>query len=436
MAAALRARRLDADAEIAIIEKSRYLAAATCSIPAFLRGDIATVESLQNVSPIRAAEDYSLKLYVEHKAQEIDCRNHQLHLENLLTGQTFSIPYDRLILATGASPVRPDLPNNHARGTFELRSLADAFEFRNYLEREKPRTIVVFGSGTIAQVCASSLKSYDMNVIFLTQCKELLEDLDPVVSDRIFSTLSENGIQVYFAENNVNIEVSIEQRIRAVVWDGHMIECQAVLFALGVRPNSRLAHHAGIESGIEGSIKVDRFLSTSRHGIYACGDCAHTYLRVTNKPIYWPLATTAARQGRQAGTNVAGGHGEDPGTLATRIWNCFDLTVGRTGVAPSQAAAQGLKIKRTEVKALSKPIRYGGDQLIIAIYSDAESDRVLGAQIAGKDGVHARLNALCAAIECKMTMRDLERLDFGYTPEISALWDPIQIAGRLGGKKT
>jgi NADPH-dependent 2,4-dienoyl-CoA reductase/sulfur reductase-like enzyme len=436
MAAALRARRLNAHAEIAIIEKSRYLAAATCSIPAFLRGDFSSVEALQNITPERAAGDFSLKIYSEHEAQEIDCRNHQLQVANLLTGQSFRIPYDRLILATGADPVRPDLPNHCARGTFVLRSLADAVEFRNYLEREKPRTLVVLGAGTIAQVCASMLKSYDLNVIFIARGKELLEDLDPVISDRIIKKLYENGIQVYFFDTTVHLEASLEQKIRSVEWDGQRIECQALLFALGVRPNTRLAQDAGIESGVAGSIKVDRFLNTSRHGIYACGDCAHTYLRITNKPFFWPLATTSARQGRQAGTNAAGGRGEDPGTLATRIWNCFNLTIGRTGIAPSQAVAQSMKLKRTAVNALSKPVYHGGDHLDLVIYAEEESNRVVGAQIAGTEGVHARLNTLCVAIECKMTLRDLERLDLGYTPEISALWDPVQIAGRLGGKKT
>lgn len=436
MAAALRARRLDARAEIVIVEKSRYLAAATCSIPAFLRGDISRIESLQNYTPLRAVEDFSLHVYTEHEAQQIDCRNRQLRVENRLTKQSFFIPYDRLILATGAQPVRPDIPNNRSRGTFVIRSLSDASEFRNFLEREKPRTLVVVGTGTIAQVCASSFISYGLNVIFIAIDKVLLENLDPLISNRINKTLSENGVQVYLSEKDLNIESSLEQRVRIVEFDGQKIECQAVLFAMGVRPNADLALNSGIQSGIAGSIKVDRFLVTSRHGVYACGDCAHTFLRITNKPIYWPLATTAARQGRQAGTNAAGRRGEDPGTLATHIWNCFDLTIGKTGIAPSQAASHGIKVKRIAVNSLSKPIQYGGVPLDLVIYYETENHRVVGAQIAGRDGVHARLNALCAAIECKMTVQDLERLDFGYTPEISALWDPIQIAGRLGGMKT
>ncbi len=434
MAAALRARRRRPDLDITVVESGPYLACANCSIPAYLDGRLESIESLQNLTPEQATQEHHLNVLMRHRALEIDPRRHALKVRNLDTDQEFALSYHRLILATGAQPIVPSVPNVRARGIFTLRHLTEAQALRHYLQTRKPRHFVVVGTGTIAQVCAASLRSYGMEVTFVGQDHALMADLEKPISERIYETLLANGITVYFADNIISFKVSLENEVQGLELTGRQVSCDGILLVMGVEPNTILAQTAGLALGINGAIRVDRHLVTSRQAIYACGDCAHTTLRINHKPFYWPLSTTANRQGRQAGENASGGQGEDAGTLAARIWRCFDLQASRIGLSSSQAKADGFKPQMIRIKAPSKAKFYGGDQLDLVLIYDQQEGRILGAQMASLDGIPARMNALAATIVGRLTLKDLEDMDFAYTPELSALRDPLHIAARQGRK--
>ncbi len=435
MAAATNARRRRPDLDITLIEKGRRIAMATCSIPAYLENRIESISSLENLTPSAAADKYKLNVMTAHEAIAIEPRSHRLVVRNADTDQTFDLPYDRLILSTGARAIHPDWPNVHAKGIFTLRNLDDAFGLRSHIESRKPKRVVVVGAGTIAQVCASALRKLGPEVVMIGPEKRLMEYLEEPISSHISKTLETGNISLYFDHNIVGFKVTPEGEVSAVETTQREIVCQAVLLAIGVLPNTDLARSADLALGTQGTIRIDRHLMTSRQNIYACGDCTHTVLNITRKPIYWPLATTASRQGRQAGESAVGNQGEDPGTLATRLWTCFDLVIGRVGLSSAQAAGSGFKSQITTIEAASKPGFYGGHRITLVIISDSETGRVLGAQIAGREGVHARLNSMAAAISGKLTLKELENLDFGYTAELSGLWDPIQIAARVGRRQ-
>jgi NADPH-dependent 2,4-dienoyl-CoA reductase/sulfur reductase-like enzyme len=368
-----------------------------------------------------------------HEALEIHPRDHRLTVRNTLTDQSFDLPYDRLIISTGARAVHPAWPNVNARGIFALRNLDDALVLRNFIERKKPRQFVVVGTGTIAQACASGLRQNGMDVTLIGhKDKRLMEYLEEPISARILHRFETHGVRLQYDDNLTNIKVSLEGEVEAIETTSGSLPCQGILLALGVKPNTDLAKTADLALSVQGAIRIDKHLMTSRQRIYACGDCTHTTLNITHKPIYWPLATTASRQGRQAGESACGLNGEDPGTLATRLWTCFDLKIGRVGLSSSQTAEMGIKCTTTALEAPSKPGLYGGHRLSLVVISSAEDGRILGAQIAGCEGVHARLNTLVTAIAGRLTLKDLENLDLGYSPELSGLWDPIQTAGRLG----
>lgn len=435
MAAAACARRRRPDLDITLVEKGRRIAMATCSIPAYLENRVEAIEALENLTPESAAAKYRLNVLTGHEAVEIQPRNHRLTVRNSDTSQSFDLPYDRLILSTGARPIRPAWPNVNATGIFTLRHLDDALALRTYIERRKPREFVVVGTGTIAQVCATGLSRQGMAITMIGPDERLLEIMEESISERIRHRLTDGGITVHLGDIVTGYKASLDGEVEAVETASGTYPCQGVLLAIGVEPNAQLAQSAGLATGIQGSIRIDRHLMTSRQGIYACGDCTHTILRITHKPFYWPLATTAARQGRQAGSAACGDQGEDPGTLATRLWKCFDLEIGRVGLSSSQASAIGMKSTVTAIEAASKPGFYGGHRLSLVINSDPESGRIIGAQVAGREGVLARLNTMVAAIAGKLTLKDLENLDLGYSPELSGLWDAIQTAGRVGRRR-
>jgi NADPH-dependent 2,4-dienoyl-CoA reductase/sulfur reductase-like enzyme len=433
MAAATSARRRRPDMDIIIVEKGRQVAMATCSIPAYLEHRIETIEALENITPAEASEKYRLVVMTEHEALEINPRNHNLTVKNTLTDQSFDIPYDRLIIATGARAVKPVWPNVHAQGIFALRYLEDALALRHFIERKKPRQVVIVGTGTIAQACAAGLRRYGLEVTMIGQKEnQLMENLEDSIAARILSELESHDVSLHFDDNWSNVKVSLEGEVEAIETATGILTCQGVLLALGVKPNIDLAQTADLALGIQGTIRIDKHMMTSRQEIFACGDCTHTFWNLTHKPIYWPLATTASRQGRQVGECACGLHGEDPGTLATRLWTCFDLKIGRVGLSSSQTSEMGIKSVTTVLEAPSKPGLYGGHRLSLVVISSAVDGRILGGQIAGCEGVHARLNTLTTAIAGRLTLKDLENLDLGYSPEVSSLWDPIQTAGRLG----
>jgi NADPH-dependent 2,4-dienoyl-CoA reductase/sulfur reductase-like enzyme len=435
MAAALRARRHRSDLKITVIEKSQRIAIANCSIPAYLDGTFEDVNVLQRLSTADARNIHELDVLIGHSATRILPIQHTLSLENLTTGQSFDLHYDRLILSTGAEPIRPRWPNIGAKGVFSLRTLEDAHSLRHFLETDKPKNFVIIGTGTIAQACCAALHSYGMNVTMIGKSEGLMDDLEKPISDSICETLNDHDINLYFTDNLIGIKVSLDNKAVGVEASSNIIAADGVLLAMGVKPNVDLALSSDISLSIDNAILVDRHLMTSRQGIYACGDCAVTKNRITNKPIYWPLAKTAARQGRLAGENASGGNVFDPGTLASRFWTCFDLLIGRIGLSTKQAREHGFKIDTTSVRAFTKPRLFGGKAIDLVLISSRDNGRILGAQMAGPQGVHACFNTLVTAIEGKMTLRELENLDLGYTPEISSLWDPVQIAGRLGERK-
>lgn len=435
MAAATSARRCRPDSDITIVERTPYLATATCSIPAFLDGRLQQIESLVNLTPQEVTQKYQLNVLTGHQAFEIDSRKHLLRARNLATEQILDLPYHRLILATGARPIKPKWPNINANGIFTLRGLEDASNLRNYIERRKPRRFVVIGTGTIAQVCAAALRSHGLEITFTGPTKSLMEDLEEPISERIREVLEQRGISHYIADNITGFKASLDNEVEAIELANQSIPCQGVLIALGVEPNVELGKTAGLALSVQNSLRIDRHLMTSRQGIFACGDCTHTTHKITHKPFYWPLATTASRQGRQVGAIASGAPGEDPGTLAARIWTCFDLQIARVGFSSSQAQEAGLQYTTTSIQASTKQKTHGGEVLDLVLISSKESGRLMGAQLVGKEGVQARFNALCVAIAGHLTLKNLENLDLGYTPELSNLWDPIQIAGRLGRKQ-
>lgn len=435
MAAALRARRNRPDIDITVVEKSDRISIANCSIPAYLEGLIESIDSLQVISPEEAFAQHRVDVLTGHQALEIHPTKHLLAVENLSTGQSFELPYHRLILSTGADPIRPDWPNVGAKGIFTLRNLDDAQSLRNFIERKKPAKFIVIGTGTIAQSCAAALRRHGLDVLMIGNSSGLMEDLEEPIAKRIHDTLVENDISEYYTDNLSGFKVSLEYEVTSVLEGSKSFPCQGVLLAMGVKPNVNLVKKTDISIGHSGAIRVDRHLMTSRQRIYACGDCAETVNRLTNRPIYWPLATTAARQGRQAGESACGGRGYDPGTFAVRLWTCFDLHIGRIGLSGIEAEENGFRANTTYVRAASKPSAFGGDELDLVLITDRKDDRLIGAQVAGREGVHARFNTLAAAIAGRLTLRDLENLDLGYTPRISNLWDPVQIGGRLGSKR-
>lgn len=433
--AALRARRLRPDLDITVIEASPYISPANCSIPAYLSGEIEYIESLQVLKAETAISEHHLNLMLQHAVQKVEPVEHRVFVENLSTKQTIQIPYDRLIIATGASPLIANLPNIQSQGIFTLRNLTDSERLRNFIEQKKPAKFVIIGTGTIAQACASVFRHFGIQTTILGTTPRLMDDLEMDIADSIKTELTSNDVSVHIVDKIVRFNVLLDGNVCEVETSNGIYKCDGILLATGIKPNTESFLSSGISLTSQGVIRTDRHLMTSRQGIFACGDCATTFHRITHQQTHWPLATTAVRQGRIAGENAVGGSESDPGTLHSRYWTCFDLQIGRVGLSSHQADEASFKYDITKIDSLSRSPIYGGSEIHLIIITIRNDGRIIGAQLTGKDGVYARLNTLIAAIEGKLTLKEIENLDLAFTPQITNLWDPVHIAGRLGGKK-
>ena len=218
--------------------------------------------------------------------------------------------------------------------------------------------------------------------------------------------------------------------------DGTFIPTEIVILAAGIRPNSRIAREAGIETGRAGAINVNRRMETSTGDIYAAGDCAVAYHVVLGKPVYIPLGTTANKQGRIAGENAAGGEAVFGGIAGTSAFKIFGLEVARTGLTAREAGEEGFDIVESAIEQPSRAGYYpGGGPIRIKLVADPKTKRLLGAEMVGRDGVAKRIDVFAAALHGDMTVDDVAGFDLSYAPPFSPVWDPVLIAASAIGKK-
>jgi NADPH-dependent 2,4-dienoyl-CoA reductase/sulfur reductase-like enzyme len=221
-----------------------------------------------------------------------------------------------------------------------------------------------------------------------------------------------------------------------VITDKGEFEADLVLLAIGARPNTKLAKDAGIALGVNGAVKVDEYLRTNIPDVYAAGDCAEAIHLVTGKKVYIPLGTTANKQGRIAGENAAGMNNVFEGVVGTAVTKVFDLEVARTGLSPLEADREGYKYFTSTIKGRSRSSAYpSGKPITVTYVVDRETGRLLGAQMAGEEGVAHRIDTLAACLYGRMGIEDVARLDLGYAPPFATVWDPILIAANVALKR-
>jgi NADPH-dependent 2,4-dienoyl-CoA reductase/sulfur reductase-like enzyme len=226
-----------------------------------------------------------------------------------------------------------------------------------------------------------------------------------------------------------------DEQVAAMVTEDARYPCDMALLGMGARPNVELAHAAGVALGATGAIATDDRMRTNLPGVYSAGDCAEALHRVTGRPAYIPLGSTANKQGRVAGENAAGGRESFGGIVGTSVVRCFDLAVASTGLTAAQARAEGFAVRETLIRAQDISHYFpGAAEIHVKLLADDESDRLLGGQIVGKRGVAKRIDVLATALHNRMTVADLRRLDLSYAPPFAPVWDPILVAANVAAR--
>ena len=436
MSAASLVKRRSPEWEIEAYEMGDFTSYGACGMPYYVSGDVPHLDDLVVVTPDEFREKRGINVFMQHRVEAVHPDKSIVEVRDLGTGQVKEAPYDELVIATGAAPIVPDGVDVDMEGVFTLRTLHDAGNIKDYAAKAGCKDGLVVGTGYIGMEMTEALKAAGLKVSVLGRRPRLLGSYEDEISQAVAAELAKQEVEVTFGPALTKLEKLPDGRIRAVRENGESVTADLVVMGLGVRPRSELAGNAGLTLGVHNAIGVDRQQKTSRDHIWSAGDCAEAYHAILKKNAYIPLALTANRQGRIAGGNISGENVEFPGILGSAVCKICDLTAARTGLGLDEARNAGFDAEKVNVTSNSRAHYYpGGGKISSVLIVEKGSRRVLGAQMAGTDGVAHRINIWAAAIGAGMTLPQVHALDLAYAPPFSPVWDPVLIASEVAMKK-
>ena len=428
IAAALRARELDPSVEATVVVADAFPNFSICGLPYYLSGDVADWRELAHRTTTDL-EQAGVQLLLDHTAQAIDPADKQVIVTSQLGER--QLGYDRLIIGTGAVPVRPSIDGLDLPGVHVLHTMGDTFALHQALAAGA-RSAVIIGGGYIGLEMAEAFSARGLSVTLVEQAPAVMPTVDLELGELLGQELGRHGVQVV---NDVTIK-AIHQEAGALVVAGEpdfTAAADLVLVVVGVRPDTDLAVAAGVETGGRGALRVDRRMRTNLPDVLAAGDCVETWHRLLDRPAYLPLGSTAHKQGRIAGETAVDGTAEFAGSLGTQVVKVFELAVARTGLRDPDAAEAGLQPLTVGSVQYDHKAYYPGAHLLhLRITGDRTSGRLLGAQLLGdhRAQVAKRIDIPATALFHHMTVEGLSDLDLSYTPPFGSPWDAVQMAAQ------
>lgn len=430
MSAATQIRRRQPGWSVRVLEKGDFTSYASCGIPYYLAGDVEKLDDLVVVTPEAFREKRGVDVRTGWRAEAIDPGARTVTATTDGGGRQ-TLSYDRLLLATGASPIVPDWEGVDLSGVVPVRNLVHARELDRLLGQGPERAVVV-GAGYIGLEMAEALRRRGLEVTILERLPEVMGGADSEITRMTEEELTNHGV-------DLRLGVTVEGftgdggRLTAVETSAGPFPADLAILALGVRPNSGLARSAGISLGPSGAVRVDIRQRTDASDVFAAGDCAEAHHLVLGRPAWVPLALTANRQGRVAGANMAGTADTFPGIVGSAVTRVFDLTLARTGIDEKAAKEEGIPTLTVENRAPSKAHYYPGhDPLWVKLVIRADNHKLLGAWLVGRDtAAGKRADVLATAITAGLSVEQVADLDLTYAPPFAPVWDPVlQAANR------
>ncbi|HJX04112.1 MAG TPA: FAD-dependent oxidoreductase, partial [Dehalococcoidia bacterium] len=416
--AAARARRCDPAARITLVEQGSGISTATCGFPYYISSVIQERSDLIVRGPEYFKNVMDIDVLLGTRAQRIRPSEHTVEVVYLQTRKVETLPYDRLVLATGSSPLVPPLESKELQGIFTLSKLEDADNIKQYMAHHDVRRVAVIGAGFIGLEMAEAFHKMGAEVHIIEALDHAMPAfLDLEMSAQLEKHLRSKGIKLYFGAGVTGFAGDGEGAVNRVILEKSTLEIQMVLLSVGTRPNVVLAREAGLAIGERGGIAVNQFMQTGDQDIYAGGDCVENLHRITGKKVLAALGSTANKHGRVIGSNITGGRETFPGVLGTGIAKVFDLSVGRTGLIEQGAVAEGYEVFSSLVNGSEHAGYYPGSRdFLLKLVVNKADNRVLGAQLLGEGDVSKRLDVLVTAISLGATVDDLSHLDLAYAP--------------------
>jgi NADPH-dependent 2,4-dienoyl-CoA reductase/sulfur reductase-like enzyme len=430
ISAGLRAKELEPDVRVTLVVADAFANFSVCGLPFYLSGEVPDWRMLAHRT-LPELEAAGLEFLFDTTAERVDAVGKRLHVR-ARDGSATEMAYDRLLIATGATPLMRHIRGLALPGVFPLHTMADSFGVDEHLRAQPRSSAVVIGAGYIGLEMADALTLRGLEVTVVERAPSVLRSLDPEFGRLVQSELERHGVRVH---TNAEVEALEAQSGRLLVTGRPELTIHAdlVIVALGVRPATELAQTAGVELGSAGAIRVDAQMQTTVPDILAAGDCVETWHRVLGTSSYIPLGTTAHKQGRVAGETAVGRSTTFAGTLGTQVVKVFDLVAARTGLRDADALAAGFS-PHTSAFTFWDHKQYYPDarQLHVRVTGDRRTGRLLGAQMVGSkhSEVGKRIDIFASALFHGSRIDELEQLDLSYTPPFSSPWDPVQMGAQ------
>jgi len=429
--AAAKSRRLLPDAEILIYTDDTHVSYSACGLPYYIEGNFEDYKKLI----VRSPEEFALSnigIHLMYEVIKIIPEEKKLIINKKLSNKQIEETYDKLIIATGASPIIPSIENIHLKNIFTLRKIEDGIAIRKKL-RESKRAVIV-GAGYIGIELLEAFVKNNVHTTIIDSNPTVMPALDSNMSELVQNFITERDSNMVEIINNDTVTSFIgNDSVQAVLTkSGKIIQTEMVVMCVGVKPNIKIAQDAGIKIGITGAIEVNKRMETNIPDIYACGDCAQEINIISNQPAWVPLGSTANKEGRCAAINACGGIDEFDGVLGSAVTRYFELTISMTGLSEKNAVNAGFEPISTTVTQADRA-KYMPDvkNVTVKIIADKKTHKIIGAQAIGSGDADKRINTLTTGLTNGLKIDDLNSSDITYAPPFSTSIDPILKAAQI-----
>lgn len=424
MSAAAKLRRLDRNMAITVYEMGSDLSYSGCGMPYYL-GDIITEEDRLIARNKNDFERENINVFLNHQVIKVDPKAKTVVVKNLITTEESLDSYDKLVIGTGTTAIRTNVPGSDKAKIYVLNQLDDMRVIKENLEKTK--TVAIIGGGYIGIEVAENLAHLGIKVHIIELADQLLRVYDKTVASKAEEILKEQGVLIHLNEKLVSYDLNNSSTI--VNTDKSKYEVDLVIEAIGVKPATEFLKDIDIEMLRNGAIVVNERCETSLKDIYAAGDCATYHHLIKDELVYVPLGTHANKTGRIIAENIAGNQESFKGIVGSNIIKVFDYAFAKTGLGIDEAKKLGLDYDYVDVTAKNQSGYYpGAKKIFIRIVFEKETGILKGAQLVGEKGVSDRINIMALAITKSLTAKEFSQLDFAYAPPFSPVWDPLQVA--------
>lgn len=426
MSAASKLRRMDQDVEIVVYEKGGTLSYGACGLPYFI-SDENPDATLMLAKGKEDFEKMNIQCHLFCEVVKLDVKDKQLLVKNHQTGQIFMDKYDRLVIATGASPIIPPLPNVHLSNIKTLKSYEDGFVIKKILQDPAIKNVAIIGGGYIGVEMAEACRHLGKKTRLIELMPRVLTSFDPEFSQMAQQEMLRQEVSLHLGEKVLSFKG--DTVVKSIVTDKSEYDVDFVLMSVGIRPTLDFLNDVPISRSKNGAIIIDREGKTNIQDIYAAGDCAEIYHMAKEENAYIPLGTTANKMGRIVGENLSGKHRKYIGALGSAAIKVFDMDFARTGLSEQEAAQLAIDVDSVMIKANNHAAYYPNPTPIwIKLLVDKKTKKILGAQGAGKQDVVLRIDMFAIAIQAKMTAEEVGFADLCYAPPFAGVWDVVSIA--------